>query len=395
MIKDFFLLAFFNIKHRQVRSWLTIIGIIIGVAAIVALLSLSQGLQNAIFTQFEKLGGNKIMVMPKSSSFGTITQGLTTKDVDTIEKLPEVDWVLPLLFISGGKVEYKKEEIYISVVGVETKDLEKKWHDMDIKIVEGSLPTKETGYDAVLGYKVWNKDLFDKKIRVGDKIIIKDVEFNVKGLIEEIGSTSDDSQVYIPLDLARQLFDRPTEVTMIQVQVKKGVDIDNAAAKITRKLKSVRNDENFDVLTPEQTMKILQNVTMILTIFLGGIAAISLLVGGVGIMNSMYTNVLERTREIGVMKAIGARNSDVLSIFMIEAGFIGFVGGVIGTGFGFLIAKIVEFIAKGAGFGLLLIKPTLWVFALGILFAISVSILAGYFPARQAAKLKPVDALRY
>ena len=154
------------------------------------------------------------------------------------------------------------------------------------------------------------------------------------------------------------------------------------------------DDENFEIFTPEQLLQQLKTILGIIQVVLVGIAAISIIVGAVGITNSMYTNVLERTKDIGIMKSIGAKNSDILIIFLIESGMQGFIGGTIGIMLGVGIGKIVEYLAKISGFSLLKVPINPLILLGGLLFAVIVGLVSGYFPARQAAKLRPVDALK-
>ena len=156
-----------------------------------------------------------------------------------------------------------------------------------------------------------------------------------------------------------------------------------------------RDDENFQVVTPAQIAEQINNVLGVVQIVLVGIAAISLVVGGIGIMNSMYTSVLERTREIGIMKSIGARNEDILKIFLIEAGLLGLVGGVFGVAIGVGIGKVVEIFAASAGYGLLKVPINFWIIGFGLGFAILVGTVSGALPAIRASKMNPVDALHY
>ena len=164
--------------------------------------------------------------------------------------------------------------------------------------------------------------------------------------------------------------------------------------KIEKELKQKRDDTNFQVLTAAQIVEQINNVLGIVQVVLVGIAMISLIVGAIGILNSMYTSVLERTKDIGIMKAVGARNSDILKIFLIESGLMGFVGGIFGIILGIVVALIVGEIASNSGF-LLLIKIEIPLLLFGLLFSFLVGMISGTLPAYQASKLKPVDALRY
>ncbi|MFH1209660.1 MAG: ABC transporter permease [archaeon] len=392
MIKDYFSLAFKSIAHRKLRAWLTVIGIIIGVGSIIALVAISMGLKTSIETEFEKMGVDKIFIGPKGY-INVGSQGLTTDDMETIDAIGDVEWSLSLVFAQGKKVEFNKKEVYAQIAGYQTKDLDKKFEDMNLKAESGSLFKGGETDKVIVGSRV-GEDFFDKTIRVKENIEISGKRFTVVGVLAEIGNTQDDTMIIIPEDTARDLFDKPNEVSYIEVKIKPGNDINTVAAKIKKELKDKRNDENFEVITPEQLLKTFGDILMIIQVVLIGIAAISLLVGAIGIMNSMYTSVLERTKEIGIMKSVGARNSDILNLFLIESGIIGLVGGFFGIILGILIAKLVEVLAKNAGFGILKINVSIYLMIGGLLFAFIIGSLSGLWPAYKAAKLKPVDALR-
>ena len=220
------------------------------------------------------------------------------------------------------------------------------------------------------------------------------IEFKIVGIFKEIGNQQDDNQINIPLESARKVFDEPIRVDTIIAQVKSTNDISILQKKIEKELERKRDDTNFQVLTASQILEQINQVLGVIQIFLVGIAAISLIVGAIGIMNSMYTSVLERTKDIGIMKAIGARNSDILKIFLIESGLIGLVGGIIGSILGTAMALIIGIFSKNSGF-LITIKIEPLVLLFGLLFAFFVGVISGILPAIQASKLKPVDALRY
>jgi len=393
MIKEYLKLAINSIKHRKLRTGLTILGIIIGVAAIVSLISISQGLQFSIMEQFEKIGANRLYLAPKGSMGQTI-QGLTTKDIDVIEKISEVDWTLAYLFFYDRKIKFGKKEEITSVLGLPTKDLDKKWEDMDINVIEGRMFSGGEKGKVIVGYKV-STEMFDPfEIHTNNKIEINDRKFTVSGIIEEIGNSQDDNTIYIPEEDFRDLFNIKETVHYVEIKIKQGKDVNEVADKIQRKLKRARNDENFEIFSPEQLMQQMQTILGIVQVVLVGIAAISIIVGAIGIANSMYTNVLERTKEIGIMKSIGAKNSNILTIFLIESGLQGLFGGMVGVILGIGIGKLVEYIAKISGFAMLKVPINPIVLIGGLLFAVIVGLISGYLPARQAAQLRPVDALR-
>ncbi|NIA10737.1 MAG: FtsX-like permease family protein, partial [Nitrospiraceae bacterium] len=215
------------------------------------------------------------------------------------------------------------------------------------------------------------------------------------GIMGEIGNRNDDSAIYMSLDDAERLFDVSDEYDTFFVKIKEGSDVDDVANRIRDRLEDEHGEEDFTVMTAAQMTEMVGSILSAVSAVLIGIGAISLLVGGVGIMNTMYTSVVERTREIGIYKALGAENNTILTLFLVESGLIGIFGGVIGIVLGFGLARVVEMIGREMGVGLLhaWVSWELVVFAL--LFSFSIGILAGFLPARSAAKMNPVDALRH
>ena len=393
MIADYVRFAFNSITHRKLRSWLTIIGIIIGIASIIALISLSQGLQNSVEAQFASFGPDRILIAAKNfQGPGSVVAGITEKDVESIKNIGLFRSVSHAL-TRQAQLEYKSKIVFWSVFSLPAADYLDSFADFAPKLEAGRQIRKGDKYVVVIGNRVAN-EMFDKEIRVNNRITINGKKFTVIGIQKESGNRDEDNQIATTLEAAREILNEPVAVDFIITRVKVGQDVEQAAEKIKRALKRERNDENFEVNTPKEIAEQINQVLGIMQAVLVGIAAISLLVGGIGIMNSMYTSVLERTKDIGIMKSIGARNSDILWIFLLEAGMVGFVGGFFGILFGLGISFGVGAFAGQAGFPLL-IKANPYLMLFGLFFAIVVGIISGVLPAIQAAKLKPVDALRY
>ena len=393
MLADYFLLAINSIRHRRLRSWLTVIGIIIGVAAIISLITASRSLESTIEQQFEQFGANRIIVSAKGfQGPGTLSQGLTIEDVETIKKISGFKYVTSGLFRSA-EIKHNKETGFTLVAGLPAEDFEQFYDDAGIDLARGRNIQEDEDNVAIIGTRV-SKEMFSKELGIGNKIEIGKREFKIVGILEEIGNAQDDNQINIPLEAARDIFNEPEKVDTIIAQVKNPNDIPDLQSKIEKELEKKRDDTNFQVLTAKQILEQINQVLGVLQIFLVGIAAISLVVGAIGIMNSMYTSVLERTKDIGIMKALGARNYDILKIFLIESGLIGLVGGIFGTILGSSMALIIGSFATNSGFLLIIkLEPTVLLF--GLLFAFFIGVISGILPAIQASKLKPVDALRY
>jgi len=394
MIKENLNYALRNIRYRKTRSWLTIIGVIIGIAAIVALISLGEGLENAVEEQFEKMGVNSIRVVPKGfrgPSAGV--EGLTENDVDVIENIPGVDYAESIL-IERVKVEFGNEEIYSQVYGSPMDKSDEVFADLNLVFDEGRKYNSGEEDSIIIGYNLAH-DKFKKDVKLRNNLMIEGKKFKVVGIIEKTGLDFD-SGMYMSIGSLREITDADkNKVSIIRVQLLDGEDINKIGKTIEQKLKRSRGDETFEVFTPEQLLSQIGSILAIIRFILAGIAGISLAVGGVGIMNSMYTSVKERTRDIGVMKAIGATNANIAIMFLFESGFVGLIGGAVGAIIGTMMAFSVEIIASQLGFGLISIQVNYKLIAFALFFAFFVGIISGLLPAIRATKLVPVEALRY
>jgi len=387
-------LAVGYITHRKLRSWLTTLGIIIGIASIVALVTVSEGLETAIEEQFEQFGVSIVRVVPRGlRGAPTETSVLSQDDTATVKKVKGLEYVAEL-FTQNGKVEYNNKENLIMVQSLDPKLAKDAFYDLNFEIDDGRILEPGDTSVAIVGATLGD-DLFDKEILVKNSIKIEDKKFRVVGVFKETGTIGTDNIIFTPIETTRNLFNEPNAVTIIAAKVQEGLDVEEIREKIESKLKRARDNEDFDVITPAQIIEQLSLILGVVQFILIGIAAISLVVGGIGIMNSMYTSVLERTRDIGIMKSIGAKNSDVLMIFVFEAGIFGLVGGLVGGIGGTAVSFLIKGIAKVFNFGLLSISVNYGLIVFATLFAFAVGVIAGLAPAYRAAKLKPVDALRY
>jgi len=408
MIKSYFLLVLKSIVRRRLRSWLTVLGILIGIAAVVALISVSQGLEDAIVSQFQSMGTDKVLIMPGgggeiSSFYGAFSQRqLTREDLETVKKSRGVE-IAGGMYYKTAKVEFKDQVKYTFVIGIPTDETEKIFEEVQtFKAEKGRVVTQGDKYDTNVGWLIWSKDneFFDKKVNLGDRIFIEDIEFGVVGLVKRIGNRADDTQIYVPMETAWEIFKIKDEYSMLMVQVKGGFTPEQVAENIKKDLRKSRGEEEgeegFSIQTFEQLIQQVSSILNIVGVVLIAIAAISLLVGGIGIMNTMYTSVLERTREIGIMKAIGAKRRDIMTIFLVESGIYGLIGGVIGLLIGIGISKVAEFAATTyLGTSYLKASLPLWLIAGSLLFSFLIGCISGAAPAYQASKLRPVEALRY
>ncbi len=400
MIQDYFKLSLKNLRKRKLRSWLTVIGIIISVAIIFVLISLGVGLSNAINEQFQILGSDKFFIMPRGQLGAPGTGGaveLTLDDFEVAKKVPGVDDATYFV-IGNGKIDFNKETRYMIVVGMDLESADLFTEGFNLKIEEGRFLRPGESKKVLLGWDYGFNNAFNKQVRTGNAIKINNIDFEVAGILERIGNPQDDKNIMISIEDTKELFNSGDRVDEIIVQT--NGDINQVADAVKRRLMKFRNvDEktiDFTISTPEELLASFSAILNIITGFLVGVAAISLLVGSIGIANTMFTSVLERTKEIGTMKAIGAKNSDILLIFLIESGLLGLIGGVIGVLLGLGIAKSVEFIAVNQlGTNLLSAATPYWLIIGSLLFAFLIGAVSGVVPARNAAKLNAVDALRY
>jgi len=404
MLGQSFRYAVRSLTHRKLRSWLTMLGIFIGIAAVVALVSLSQGLQVAIQEQFSKIGADKIFISPKGSfgGFESDAAQLTVTDKERLARVAGVDEATTYVF-KPGVISLEDENVPVYVSGLPEDPQE---FDLVIEIGTWELESgrwfdEQDRDKAVIGNDFARAEILDRRVRLGDVVLINDAPFEVVGILTRIGDPGTDGGVLINEEAMRDVFGLDDEETnFIGVRIEQGADIAVVQERLERELRKSHNveegQEDFEVQSPEELLAIFNTIFGIIQAVLIGIASISLVVGGIGIMNTMYTAVLERTQEIGVMKAVGARNGDVLTLFLFESGLLGMVGGAIGVLLGMGMSKLVEIVASQA-FGSPLIRaafpPYLIVGAL--LFAFVIGVASGVLPAYQAAKLPPVEALRY
>jgi putative ABC transport system permease protein len=405
MLIDYAKLAVKNLRHRQLRSWLTMIGIFIGIATVVALISLGAGLKAAIANQFNSLGTDRLVISAKGGDFGPPGQNtaveVTEKDLAVIQRSANVRIATGRL-LEPAQIEFndKKNVEFVASLPDDPQERDLILEVQNTDPVVGRYPKRTDGYRVALGSNFAKKDNgYDKPVHVGDNILINGKKVEVVGILESRGNPQFDSSVIMNEGPMRELLNISDRYSMLVAEVASQEAVPQAKAAIEKDLRASRNvkerKEDFTVETSDDVIAsfgvIIDGVTAVLI----GIAAISLLVGGIGIMNTMYTAVLERTREIGIMKAVGATNEAVLSIFLMESGVLGLTGGAIGVLIGYLLGKLVEFAgAQALGPGIIQAQVTFPLVFGALAFSFLVGAIAGTFPAYEASKLPPVEALR-
>jgi putative ABC transport system permease protein len=406
MIADYFRYAVHSLASRGLRSWLTMLGIFVGIAAVVALISLGQGLQNYINAEFEKIGVNRIILVPGGGGFQAFQPGISSaKLVDH-----DLDVVLGVRGVDSGigisrkvvSVEFKGETKtgFLAGMSFDQKSVDYMKTIDWLRVDEGRYLTQADRFNAIIA-KPFAQSEFKREIKRGDKVVIDGQDFTIVGFNPKSGNPQQDKKVVIPLDTYRVLYpESDREINMINVQAAEGYNASVVAGDVRTKLRRnhglKEGEEDFTIQTAEQVMQTFMSIIGVVQTVLTGIAAISLIVGGLGIMTTMYTSVLERTSQIGIMKAVGAKNSDIMLLFLIEAGTLGLAGGLIGVLLGLGISFGVAYVAQ-TFYEIDLLHasadPALIVGALA--FSFVVGCVSGLFPAMNAAKMKPVDAIRY
>jgi len=403
MIKDYFVLAIRNLRKRKIRTWLTMLGIFISIATIFMLVSLSLGLQGAVEEQFKILGTDKFFIIPKTGFLGPPGSAggviLTEDDVDVVKKIRGVkDY--SYVTIANAEVEFSGETKFLIVIGLPLENIDV-WTESGAWTTDKGKDLKEGDLGKLtLGSLFGEGKVFKKIVEPGNKLTINGERFKVQGLAKPIGNPGDDSTVLMPLEDLRRIFEIPNRVDQIAIQIEDGENILEVAERVEKKLRNSRGltekTQDFIILTPDELLESFGDILKIITGFLLSVAAISLLVGGIGIANTMYTSVLERTKEIGVMKAIGAQNKDIMMIFLIESGLLGLIGAIVGVILGFSISKTIEYIAiNSLNTTLLQAAAPFYLIAGCLAFGFLIGAISGTLPAWQASKTNVVDALRY
>jgi len=402
MNKEYLKIAIRSLRRSPVRSWLTMIGVVIGVFLIISLLSLSEGIKGAMLQQLKMMGNDLIMVFPGeidnlAAAFGGGLE-LTSDDIKAIKEAEGVDKIVPMNYKAEAvRHEGRVKTVLINGVSLEDgTDLLKS--DMGWDLTDGQWPI--SGKKELIVAKAVPEDLFPG-MKVGDEISINGKKFKVTGILKSLGNKQDDSTITMDLDLFTEVTGEREGAKMVMAKVKPGYAVDDVVKNIENNLDESRKRRrgedlpSFSVLSSEKISDIVGNVMAIIQAAIFGFASIAIIVGGIGIMNTMYTSVHERIREIGIMKAVGAKGRTITTIFLIESGFFGLFGGLGGIILGLGLAKLAEFAVQttGAFYLKASITPQLILFSLA--FSFLIGCIAGYLPSRSASKLKPVDALRY
>jgi len=400
--------ALTGLTTHKSRSALTIVGIVIGITSIILVMSLGQGAQNLILGQVKGLGATTIIILPGKISFGPSTAAQTMNDslkerdlalLETKANVPHAKFVMPMV-IGAGQAVYGSQVYQVAVFGsgelvpnIFNINPDRGYFFTDDDVISRSSV-------VVIGYKV-KQHLFDGNDALGQKIRIKNNTFKVIGVLPEKGSSSSfDDAVFMPYTTTQQYITGTKYYSRLVVEADSEANLSSTVDDVKITLRNSHNitdtnKDDFSVTTSADIASTLSTVTNALTAFLAAVAAISLIVGGIGIMNIMLVSVTERTREIGLRKAIGATNKNILVQFLFEAVMLTGTGGLIGVLLGGLLSYLISLILTSVlGLDWQFIFP--WTAAImGIVVASLVGLIFGIYPANQASKKSPMEALRY
>jgi putative ABC transport system permease protein len=429
-LSDILRLSLNGLTHRGLRSWLTILGIIVGVAAVIAMLSIGAGMSQSMKAQMSNFGADVLTVSTgqtrafgpesgfanrfqpggggsvttRTTSQSTTTPTLTDTDILAISTAPGVESVTGI--ISGrATIQYLAQTVTVTVEGVEPSA----WNTMTTsKLAEGRFLESGESTSVLIGNGVAN-GMFDYNLTVDTQIRIGSKTFTIVGILAESGTGSfggDDRTIFMTTQAAREIVTDigNNDYSSIQVKVTDTNAVDQTITNVENILYTSRmvtaDTADFTVTSPTSMLETIQSTMATLTFFLTGIAAISLLVGAIGIANTMFMSVMERTRLIGILKSIGTRNSEIMKLFLTESGIIGLMGGLLGVFLGFIVVGVISSVGisimgmgrLGTSTSVAVVTPELILFAL--LFSTIIGIISGLIPARKAAKLQVVEAMR-
>jgi len=414
--KTIFSMAWENMKHRKLRTTLTTLGVVIGVMAIIALASLGEGFRATVTSQIEQFELDVIMVMPGGAITRSGMMYLTRDDANNISQIEGVSVATPVMQKMGVTLYNGDKNASTLALGVNFTDFQKVYPNR-LVFEHGGLPQPVKNDTIVLGYRVAHAKTGENFASIGDEItmkvnvgawppIWKNYTFTVAGILAESGGgtlVSVDNVILIPLETAEEIYKTDYDIIFVKLADR------NLAERVAKDIREMFQNQVL-ALAPSIMIQRAGNILDTVQIFLAAVSSIALLVAGIGIMNIMTVSVMERTREIGILKAVGAKSRSVLVMFLAEAALIGVVGGLVGIPAGYGLAYVLSSglstiraqpetnpalsLLEGTSLTITPVFSLTWTVS-AVIFGIVVSVLFGWYPARKAAKMNPVQALRY
>ncbi len=385
MIAGLAKLAVRNTLRRGRKSWITVIGVFIGIAAVVSLVSLGQGLELAITQEFEELGANQVIV----------TGNVDESDLDVVERVIGVDTTAGA-YSATQTVSFRGEEQDINVVGANLNNFNNFFRGLPLTLEDGRTLRGPDRRSTMISSGL--EDQYERDIGLGDQLQIDGDSYRVQG-IYSTGAPEYQNSMIIDIDQVRDLEDVDDDLSQIIAVIQPGFTQEEVRGNIEEGLRRDRGlqegDEDFNVTIPQDILDALTNIINVVQGIVVGLASIALLVGGIGIMNTMYMSINERTQEIGVLKAIGASKKNIRMLFLMEAGLIGFIGGLIGIIIGIGISEAAVYLVTTYSDTLITSGYDAPLLIGALTFSTLLGLVSGYLPSRQASNLKPADALRY
>lgn len=404
MLFESFVMAFSSLKSNKMRSLLTMLGIIIGVGAVIAMVSLGLGVRDEVKNSIAGLGSNLIIVQPGarqtpgSRPDPGSSRSLEMKDVRAIERDAKGVAAVSPMYSLRDQIVAGNQNTISTITGATPEFLTVRNHAVKDGVFFSQKDVDQRKRVVVLGPTVMKNLFGEGNSPVGKTVRIKNAPFYVIGVLEEkgqsMGGGDQDDLVVVPLTTAQERLSSVTHLSAIFVEAENEEVIDSTMDEITEVMRRSHRitgskKEDFSIMSLKSIIETASQATQSITLLLGSIAAISLLVGGIGIMNIMLVSVTERTREIGIRKALGARYNDILSQFLIESISISVTGGIVGILVGLGLAYSIGMLFQ------ITVSFSVWPIILSFSFSVFVGLFFGIYPARKAALLHPIDALRY
>lgn len=390
-----------NLYQSKTRSFLTILSIFVGITTIFIFVSFGIGLYAYVNEFASGSSADKLIILPKGAGAPGLddTFALSDDDLDAIKQVSGV-YEVSGMYIRATEIQQDKIKKYTFIIGYDPEKSSLIWEGFgDIDLAKGDWLKNSDSSKVLLGYNYQIKDrIFPKAYEVNDKIEIQGQDFRIVGFVESIGNPQDDAQIYTTKDEMQELYSDLKGYNMIIAEVDAD-KIDIIAGRVERALRNSRDlDEGKEDFFVQSWQDMMETYSIVLNVIIGFIiliAFIAVLVSMINTANTMVTSVLERTKEIGIMKAVGARNSEIFGVFLFESSVLGFIAGVIGVTFGWIISAAIGAAMNSLGWGFLSPYFSWWLFAALIAFATITGAVSGTIPAIQASRVNPVDALRY